>query len=68
MSFSGRSDLAVAARSGQTVTVLDLDGRARTGTIHAHPTDPDLFTVHTGRRGRPASIHPDDVDYVVFES
>lgn len=62
---------AVAALSttvDATVTVVRTDGKTFTGTIAHHPTDPDLFVIKTGRRGRPASIHPDDVDAVIYEN
>lgn len=59
--------LREAAAENATVTVTRTDGRTFTGTAKAHPTEPDVFTVATGRRGRPALIHADDVEDVIFE-
>jgi hypothetical protein len=57
-----------AAQTGATVTVTrSTDGKTFTGTVKAHPTDPDYFSVQTGRRGRPAVVHLDDVEEVFFE-
>jgi hypothetical protein len=56
------SAVASAAASGATVTVVREDGKSATGTVAPHPTDPALYKVVTGRRGRPFVFHPDDVE------
>lgn len=56
--------LELAAESGAVVTITDWQGRIFTGTPAAHPTEPGMFRVLTGRRGRPALVHRDDVEEV----
>ncbi|MCZ9884660.1 hypothetical protein [Arthrobacter sp. B2a2-09] len=56
-----------AADEARVVTVAKYDGRIFTGTVHRHATDPDLFTIRSGGRGRPAVVHPLDVEEVIFE-
>ncbi len=60
-------DLEEAASDNSFVTITKTDGRVFTGAVHRHPTDPELFTVRTGGRGRPAVIHPADVEDLVHE-
>lgn len=61
-----QSRIDVALEGNATVTVVRADGKTATGTLAAHPTDPDYYKVVTGRRGRPFTFHPDDVE-VSFE-
>jgi hypothetical protein len=56
-----------AADEGGIVTVTKDDGRIFTGTVHRHATDPALYTIRSGGRGRPAVVHPADVEDVIFE-
>jgi hypothetical protein len=56
-----------AAANEVTVTVRREDGQVFTGTPKAHRTDPGYFTIQTGRRGRPAIVHEDDVEEVIAE-
>lgn len=67
MNTSPTGLLHYAAADGATVTVVREDGRIHTGAVYAHPTEPDLFLVRSGRRGRPAVVHPDDVAEVIAE-
>jgi len=53
--------------SGQTMTVTRIDGKHAVGTLAPHPTEPGVYKVVTGRRGRPFTFHPDDVDSIVTE-
>jgi len=59
--------VAEAVTEGSTVTVTRTDGKGGTGTLAPHPTEPGLFKVVTGRRGRPFTFHPDDLDEITFE-
>ncbi|GAA2230027.1 hypothetical protein N1031_06775 [Herbiconiux moechotypicola] len=59
--------IETASIEGQTLTIRKTDGRTFTGVPSKHPTDPALYTLQTGRRGRPAVIHPEDVEEVFFE-
>lgn len=61
------AEIREAVEDSATVTVTRIDGRTHTGTLAEHPTDPDLYVVRTGRRGRPAIVHADDVEGVSFE-
>jgi len=61
-----QSQIDVAIDGNATVTVTRADGKSATGTLAAHPTDPAYYKVVTGRRGRPFTFHPDDVE-VSFE-
>jgi hypothetical protein len=63
--FATALDAAVTAES--TVTVTKTDGKTYTGVPKPHPTEPGQYVIRTGRRGRPAVIHPDDIDEVIFE-
>lgn len=67
MNTSPTGLLNYAAADGSTVTVVRDDGRTHTGRVAAHPTEPELFVLRTGRRGRPAIVHPDDVAEVIPE-
>jgi len=57
-----------AVADGDTVTVTRFDGRTATGQIVEHQTEPGLYKVRTGRRGRPLVFAVDDVDDLTFES
>ena len=64
------ADLAEAADLGATVTIgLETDSGVSyvTGTLRLHRTEPGVYTLHTGQRGRPRVIHPDDVESVIYE-
>ncbi len=56
-----------AAEHRVTVTVTRADGSSFTGTPREHATMPGVFTIQTGRRGRPALVHEDDVVEVIAE-
>lgn len=62
-----RASIEDAAETNAVVTVLMADGRAWTGAVHRHATDPELYTIRAGGRGRPPVVHPADVEEVVFE-
>lgn len=62
-----RAALEDAADTNAIVTLAKDDGRIFTGAVHRHATDPALFTIRSGGRGRPAVVHPADVEEVVFE-
>lgn len=57
-----------ALANGDTVTVTRFDGKSATGQIVEHPTEPGLYKVRTGRRGRPLLFALDDIDDLTFES
>ena len=59
--------LDLAASSGELVTIRDWQGRAFTGTPVPHPTESGVYKILTGRRGRPALIHREDVEEVIAE-
>lgn len=62
MSTRPTHDLAVHALDGATVTVTLTDGRSFTGTpVAVGPAEPHTYSIRTGRRGRPAKVHADDV-------
>lgn len=56
--------LELAAESGDVVTLTDWQGNVYTGTPAPHPTEPGVYRILTGRRGRPALVHRDDVEEV----
>lgn len=59
--------LAEAVIDRATVTIVLDDGRRWTGLVREHATEPGLFTLHTGRRGRPPVFAEADVAEVIFE-
>jgi rRNA maturation protein Rpf1 len=59
--------LQSAAADKATITLTRTDGRIHTGTPIAHATDPGYFVIKSARRGRPAIVHVDDVEEVIFE-
>lgn len=62
------ADSVAEAIAGEaTVTVTRADGKSATGTLAPHPTEPGFYKVVTGRRGRPFTFHPDDLDEIAFE-
>jgi len=61
------ADLSTAVEDVATVTLRVYPDRTLTGTVHPHGTVPGLYVVRTGRRGRPAVFHEDDLAGVIFE-
>lgn len=59
------STLAAFAASKTVVVVTKTNGKAYTGTlVPVGPAEPNTFSVRTGRSGRPAKVHADDVEKV----
>jgi hypothetical protein len=56
-----------AIESAATVTVTRADGKTATGTLVRDETDPLRLKVRTGRRGRPFTLHTDDLTAIDFE-
>lgn len=61
------AQLQDAVETEALVTVTTIDGRVLLGQLRDHPTEPLQYVVRTGRRGRPAVFHEDDVEGVTFE-
>ena len=59
--------VAEAITEESTVTVTRADGKTATGKLAPHPTEPDFVKVVTGKRGRPFTFHPDDLDGIEWE-
>lgn len=59
--------IVAAIMAGTTYTVTRTDGHTFTGIVVPHESDPEYIRVVTGRRGRPAIIHVDDVTEVSTE-
>jgi hypothetical protein len=49
------------------VTVTRADGKTATGKLAPHATEPGVYKVVTGRRGRPFTFHVEDLDDLTHE-
>lgn len=62
------AELDDIAESGDTVTVTRRDGKTATGRLAPHATEPGVYKIVTGVRGRPLTFAADDVTAVTSES
>lgn len=58
--------LRLAAVSGDHTTITTWNGRELRGVPALHRTEPGLYRIKTGQRGRPPMVHEDDVETVDF--
>lgn len=55
---------ARVAEKGTPVTVTRNDGKVFSGVLVALDHSPMLYKIQTGRRGRPAIVHVDEIEEI----